>query len=169
MTRHAVAFAVLLAAGLFGAAAPAQKKPPAPPPCVCPAPEEPPPPARESALADCRDARDNDGDGHVDCADQDCGIYAMCLPGQGPAAAPAAGPPGAAPAAPARAYDSMRQLKQDLRSGAVSGREFARWQLVIRLRRSAEMDAARADYHSGAITRAELAARLEAIRLKFEG
>ncbi len=36
---------------------------------------------QERTLDDCRDDEDNDGDGHVDCADQDCEIYAICIQG----------------------------------------------------------------------------------------
>ncbi len=34
----------------------------------------------ESTRAACSDGRDNDGDGHVDCADQDCQDLAICAP-----------------------------------------------------------------------------------------
>ncbi|MCP4599438.1 MAG: hypothetical protein GY847_02695 [Proteobacteria bacterium] len=34
---------------------------------------------QETSLDDCRDEKDNDGDGHVDCEDQDCLIYAICI------------------------------------------------------------------------------------------
>jgi len=33
----------------------------------------------EDTLAACGDEKDNDGDGHVDCYDQDCEIYAVCV------------------------------------------------------------------------------------------
>ncbi|MCP4676326.1 MAG: hypothetical protein GY854_12600 [Deltaproteobacteria bacterium] len=36
-------------------------------------------PVPETSLDACRDGNDNDGDGHTDCADQDCEIYAICL------------------------------------------------------------------------------------------
>ncbi len=39
------------------------------------------PVVQERTLDDCRDDEDNDGDGHVDCADQDCEIYAICIQG----------------------------------------------------------------------------------------
>ena len=32
----------------------------------------------ETTLDACRDRQDNDGDGHVDCDDQDCEIFAIC-------------------------------------------------------------------------------------------
>src|SRR4051794_21766196 len=35
---------------------------------------------RENTRALCTDGRDNDGDGHVDCADQDCQELAVCVP-----------------------------------------------------------------------------------------
>ncbi|MCP4601215.1 MAG: hypothetical protein GY847_11940 [Proteobacteria bacterium] len=37
----------------------------------------------ETTLDACRDGDDNDGDGHIDCADQDCEIFAICLEDSG--------------------------------------------------------------------------------------
>ena len=74
-----IAIAALLAC--FPAAAQgktAAARAPAAAPCVCPEPAAPQVP-RESELAQCGDGLDNDADGHVDCADQDCDIYAMCV------------------------------------------------------------------------------------------
>jgi hypothetical protein len=164
MSRLSIAVAAL-AALLAGPAAFAQKKP-APQPAPAPAAEEapcacpdaaPPPPLRESELAACRNGADDDGDGHVDCADQDCAIYAVCV-----------GAPMDAPA-PAKGYTTMRQLKDDLRARAISGRDFLQWQRVIRLRREAEFDAAAVDYHTGALDRAGYRVRIAEIRAKYEG
>ncbi|MDI7269816.1 MAG: hypothetical protein QME96_17640, partial [Myxococcota bacterium] len=51
----------------------------------------------ENTAAACRDGLDNDADGHVDCADQDCWEFVFCRPAVPPAptapAAPAALPP----------------------------------------------------------------------------
>jgi hypothetical protein len=44
------------------------------------------PAATESSLADCKDAADNDADGKVDCDDEDCQIYAICLKKESPPA-----------------------------------------------------------------------------------
>lgn len=33
----------------------------------------------ETSLDACQDAKDNDGDGHTDCADEECQIYAICV------------------------------------------------------------------------------------------
>lgn len=33
----------------------------------------------ENTLANCQDKNDNDGDGHLDCDDQDCLIFAVCV------------------------------------------------------------------------------------------
>ena len=33
----------------------------------------------ENSVAACQDGTDNDGDSHVDCADQDCQIFAVCV------------------------------------------------------------------------------------------
>jgi hypothetical protein len=46
----------------------------------------PPTPVAENTLEACKDGIDNDADGHVDCDDQDCEIFALC-------AAPSAPPP----------------------------------------------------------------------------
>jgi hypothetical protein len=56
----------------------------------------------ENTLEACRDGLDNDLDGFVDCADQDCWIYAMCIPpAEPPAPAVAPPPPVLAPPPPA--------------------------------------------------------------------
>lgn len=52
-----------------------------------PTPPPPPPPTTETTIETCRDFRDNDSDGFVDCQDQDCSIFAFCLQ-KGGAAAP---------------------------------------------------------------------------------
>jgi hypothetical protein len=167
MSKLAIAALAAATVVLAGTAAPAQKGPapsPAAEPCPCPD-EAPPARIRESAFDDCRDGVDNDGDGHVDCADQDCGIYAMCVAGQPAAAAP---PPPAAPPV-GKTYATMRELKVDLKAGSISGRDFWRWQQAIRLRRAAELDQAEADYRARAITHAEYHARVAAIKAKYEG
>jgi len=174
MSRFAIAAALALVAVLAGNGARAQKNPVPPPedmPCTCPEGEgaETPPraaPIRESAFADCRDARDNDGDGFVDCADQDCGIYAMCAAPRSTAAAPAQPP---APEETGKAYKTMRELKGDLRAKVISGRDFLRWQKVIRHWRKAEIERARADYRAGSINRGEYRARIGEIKAKYEG
>ncbi len=43
-----------------------------------------PPPGPENTLEACRDGEDNDRDDHIDCDDQDCSIYAMCVKGAQP-------------------------------------------------------------------------------------
>jgi hypothetical protein len=47
-------------------------------PTAEPAPAPAPPPV-ENTLDACGDGVDNDGDSHVDCDDQDCEIYAICV------------------------------------------------------------------------------------------
>jgi len=37
------------------------------------------PMVQENTVDQCGDKKDNDGDGHVDCADQDCAIFAICV------------------------------------------------------------------------------------------
>ncbi|MBN2527708.1 MAG: hypothetical protein JXR76_15055 [Deltaproteobacteria bacterium] len=37
------------------------------------------PVVQENTVAQCGDKKDNDNDGHVDCADQDCGIFSICV------------------------------------------------------------------------------------------
>jgi len=45
----------------------------------------------EDSVAACSDEIDNDDDGHVDCDDQDCEVFAICV--ERPAAAPVTEPP----------------------------------------------------------------------------
>lgn len=71
-------------------------------------PQPPPGEAGPATIAEntanaCRDRRDNDGDGHVDCDDQDCEVFVFCVsppPGQTPQVAPQPAPP-SAPVQPA--------------------------------------------------------------------
>jgi len=168
--RH-LAFTViaLCVTALIAAPAAAQKKranpgPAAEPaPCTCPEEAPPPAPLREGGLAECTDGVDNDRDGHLDCTDQDCEIYAVCVV---PGAAAIEPPP---PPATARTYSNMRELKRDLHAGLISGHDFYNWQVMIRAWREAEFDTAKADYRAGQITHAEYKARVAAIRLKYEG
>ncbi len=48
-------------------------------PVAEPEPTPPVPPPAEDTVDACRDGVDNDGDSHVDCDDQDCEIYAICV------------------------------------------------------------------------------------------
>jgi len=170
MRRTILTLVVLCAVALTASPAAAQKRgasrtaPAAEPaPCTCPEEEAPAAPLREGGLAECTDGIDNDGDGHLDCTDQDCEIYAVCAV---PSAA-AFEPP--AQAASVRTYANMRALKRDLRAGLISGHDFYNWQVMIRAWREAEFDAARADYRSGQLTHVEYKTRIAAIRLKYEG
>ena len=40
---------------------------------------EPTPVVQENTVAQCSDKKDNDNDGYVDCRDQDCAIFAICV------------------------------------------------------------------------------------------
>jgi hypothetical protein len=153
-----------VAAVTMPVAAQKKTKPAAEPaPCTCPEEAAPAVLLREGGLAECTDGIDNDRDGHLDCLDQDCEIYAVC------AGRPVAALEPPVPPATAKTYATMRELKQDLRTGAISGRDFYNWQMMIRAWRAAEIDAAKADLHAGRITHAEFSARIAAIRLKYEG
>ncbi len=115
---------------------------------------------QENTLDGCSDKQDNDGDGHLDCDDQDCEIYAICLEQPAP------------PEAPERilvSYISMRQLKEALRGRVITPAEFHRQWQVIRQSRSLEMDRLRADYQEGKITRNEYRYKTRLIKLKYEG
>ncbi|MDD5308341.1 MAG: hypothetical protein PHU25_13555 [Deltaproteobacteria bacterium] len=57
----------------------------------------------ENTLAACQDGIDNDGDGHVDCDDQDCEIFAVCIKPPAPEPQPAPAPMPAQVVEPARA------------------------------------------------------------------
>ena len=157
----------LCAVALAASPAAAQKKPARaakPAPCVCPEEAEPAAaPIREGGLSECTDGVDNDGDGHIDCTDQDCEIYAVCVTQPLVVQEP---PP---PPAMTKTYTNMRELKHDLHAGAITGPVFFRWQMTIRAWRDAEVDLAKADYRAGRITKHEYRARVEAIRLKYEG
>src|SRR5687767_10016725 len=61
-------------------------------------------PAQENTPEACRDGRDNDGDGHLDCADPDCGLFVFCAPSKSAAPPPPAPyyPPPYTPVATAR-------------------------------------------------------------------
>jgi hypothetical protein len=104
-----ICIGVALALGAGSALAQAAGKPPAKAAAAraikAPAAPEPEAPAAvpafpaagpENTLDGCRDGIDNDLDGHVDCADQDCWIYAMCVPAFPPPPPAVAPPPPAA-------------------------------------------------------------------------
>jgi hypothetical protein len=115
---------------------------------------------RENTLEGCRDREDNDGDGHVDCDDQDCEIYTICLEQPAPKKAPQRIPP---------SYTSMRPLKEALRGRVITPAEFHRQWQVIRQNRSREMDRLRVDYQEGKITRHQYRNESRMIKLKYEG
>lgn len=97
--RTAFRMGLLFCAALLLAASPAgaqdkqkvKKKAPKPPPAEVAAPDGPeetaageaapeaPPPPAEATVEQCLDKEDNDADGFIDCADQDCGIFAVCV------------------------------------------------------------------------------------------
>jgi hypothetical protein len=157
--------AVCLAASPAAAQKKAAPRAPAaePEPCTCPD-AAPAAPLREGGLAECTDGLDNDRDGHLDCTDQDCEIYAACAL---PQAAQVAVPP--PPIAAGKIYANMRELKADLHAGVITGRTFFQWQATIRAWREAEFELAKADYRSGRITHDEYRVRVAQIRLKYEG
>ena len=170
MKRTVFTLIVLCAAAFAASPAAAQKRAATKPkpepaaeavPCTCPD-AAPAAPLREGGLAECTDGVDNDGDGHLDCTDQDCEIYAACVLPQFVQVSPA-------PPAAVKAYSNMRQLKADLRAGAISGHDFYRWQTLIRAWRASEIDAAKADLHTGRISHGEFKVRVAAIKLKYEG
>ncbi|MCK9461499.1 MAG: hypothetical protein M0R80_17855 [Proteobacteria bacterium] len=168
MSRTTLCLIALCTVALAASPAAAQKKaaPRAPAaesePCTCPD-AAPAAPIREGGLAECTDGVDNDRDGHLDCTDQDCEIYAACM-----RPTVAAEPP-LPPPMEGKSYSNMRELKRDLHAGAISGRAFYHWQMTIRAWREAEFDLAKAEYRAGRITQAEYRARIAAIRLKYEG
>lgn len=115
---------------------------------------------RENTLEGCRDGQDNDGDGHVDCDDQDCEIYTICL--EKPA-------PQKAPQKITVTYISMKQLKEAFRARLITPAEFHRQWQVIRQSRSLEMERLRTDYQEGKITRHQYRSEARLIKLKYEG
>lgn len=117
---------------------------------------------RENTLEGCRDKQDNDGDGHVDCDDQDCEIYAMCLEQPAPQEAPKR-------IAASYTYTSMRPLKEAFRGRVITPAEFHRQWQIIRQNRSREMERLRTDYQEGKLTRHEYRNKSRLIKLKYEG
>ena len=68
----------------------------------------------ESTLESCQDKQDNDRDGYVDCEDQDCEIFAMCVKGPAPAPiAPMPPPPPVVYVAPPRPRTETGRLCSD--------------------------------------------------------
>jgi len=115
---------------------------------------------RENTLEGCSDKEDNDGDGHVDCDDQDCEIYTICLEKPAPQKEPQQIPV---------TYISMKQLKEAFRARVITPAEFHRQWQVIRQSRSHEMDRLRTDYQEGRITRHQYRNEARLIKLKYEG
>jgi hypothetical protein len=143
------AVACLMVVGLVAAPASAAEKEQAEPALV-----------QENTLEGCRDGQDNDGDGHVDCADQDCAIYAACV--QQPSA-------GEAPAKQTKTYKTMRELKRAKTSGVIGWPEFYNQWGKLRAARAKEVEQLRAEYDTGKITRHEYREQLYQIKLKYEG
>lgn len=88
-----------------------------------PQPTQPaqPQPTAENTAALCRDAVDNDGDGRIDCFDQDCAALPACQP-QGPAPQPVPQPaqpqppqPPPPPPPPAEVEVSVRSSTEEAR------------------------------------------------------
>lgn len=115
---------------------------------------------QENTLEGCRDGLDNDDDGHLDCDDQDCEIYAMCL-------APPAAEPEHVKALPT--FVNMRQLKLAVRTGRISRGEFHRAWMALRHARSVELDNLRASYRAGQLSKHDYRHRRAAIIRKYEG
>ena len=127
--------------------------------CKCPEPA-PPVLVQENTLESCRDGVDNDSDGHVDCADQDCEIYSMCVE---PEAAP---PP---PPRPVKVYSTMRQLKADLYAGQLTRHQFNEAWGRLRQARAVELEALKTSYRAGSITRHEYHQARREIINRYEG
>jgi hypothetical protein len=115
---------------------------------------------QENTLEGCKDGLDNDADGHVDCDDQDCEIYAMCV------APPAAK---AAPPRPVPTFTNMRQLKEARYTRQITAEEYHRAWAALRQARSTELRQLRDAYEAGRLTRYEYRDATRAVRLKYEG
>ena len=76
MMRHAVCWTARLLLGLVVAGCAGE--PPAGPPADLRGPSEGAAAVAEDTTIRCRDGRDNDGDGKVDCADPGCGDFYFC-------------------------------------------------------------------------------------------
>lgn len=115
---------------------------------------------QENTLAGCRDGVDNDADGHLDCADQDCEIYAMCV------VAPKAA---AAPPRPLPVFTNMRQLKQARHARQITPAEYHQAWKALRDARAVELEQLRAAYHSGHLDKHEYRDERRAIIARYEG
>jgi uncharacterized membrane protein len=82
-------------------------------------------------------------------------------------AAAVAPPPEAKPKK--KTFTNMRQLKQALAKGEITQADFRYWQTVLKQKRAKEVEAAKADYKAGKITKLEYKQKVNAIKKKYEG
>ena len=166
MTRFSLVALTALLVTLFAFEVDANKKKkkkqaePPPEPAAEVEQESCPEVVQENTLAGCRDGMDNDADGHVDCDDQDCEIYAMCV--TAPAAAPAA-------TRPTPVFSNMRQLKAARHARQITPAEYHKAWQALRQARAIELEQLRAAYQSGQLDRREYRDERRAIIAKYEG
>ncbi|MBW2278217.1 MAG: hypothetical protein JRF63_12035 [Deltaproteobacteria bacterium] len=164
MTRFSLFALTALLVTLFAADASAAKKKKQqaePPPEPAPEVEQSCPElVQENSLEGCRDTLDNDADGHVDCDDQDCEIYSMCV--TAPTAKPAA-------ARPTPTFSNMAQLKQARHARQITPAEYHRAWNALRQARAIELEQLRAAYHSGQLDKHAYRDERRAIIARYEG
>jgi hypothetical protein len=78
-------------------------------------------------------------------------------------------PESAVSKAKGKVYETMAELKQDLRAGRITEADYRRWQAEIREKRAAELVQLKNDYAAGKLTKAEYAAKAKQIKNKYEG
>ena len=78
-------------------------------------------------------------------------------------------PESAVTKAKAKAYETMSELKRDLRAGSISKDDYRHWQQVIRDKRAAELVKLKQDLAAGKLTKAEYEAKAKQIKNKYEG
>jgi hypothetical protein len=68
-----------------------------------------------------------------------------------------------------KAYETMAELKRDLRAGLITGADYRRWQQEIREKRAAELVQLKKDLAAGKLTKAEYETKAREIKAKYEG
>jgi len=161
MKRIVIVLTCTLLAVAFAPDANAQKKKAAPPPEPVEEVEQSCPEiVQENTLEGCRDGLDNDTDGHVDCDDQDCEIYAMCL------SAPTAKP---APVKPVPTFANMRELKQARHDRQITAEEYHQAWSALRQARAAELEELRCAYEAGQLSKYDYRDARREIVTRYEG
>jgi hypothetical protein len=66
-------------------------------------------------------------------------------------------------------YNTMAQIKRAIREGKITKAEFRMYQVEIRRKRAAEVDATKKAYQQGTLTKAQYNEKIRSIKIKYEG